>query len=296
MTEASADPAAFFHALLTDPDTATDLLETFTSRNTRGMLVSCGAQSAICSAFTALPRPAQIRDLVKQMRRCYDEPIDSFAVVTIINACLAPESVTFQRRLDSLDSRLMRRVSLLLPHALFAASNASDTDVEQWVDQTLTHFHAGMRLLRTDFGDDFGEFYRVVCTDPVGANAVLDADTTMPEHQQSMMAFNAAVGALRFLFPDGEPDPQQRSVLADRIIQQYGQFPTDVLDALIDACWHDAQPTGIDPTDLYAVALLLPSIMVTTLSMTTKGITDFMRVCKQAEQISGAFPGTPAPQ
>jgi hypothetical protein len=274
----------FFRLVLTDPATAETELDQW-SKNERAMLRSCAAQQAIMSGFQEMPNPAQISALASHMRLIFNEPIDTFALATVIESCFTPESVAAQRRLDSIHPNIMRRTAFLLPHGIYSLADVPERDVDRWVDKAVNHFLAGRQSMIEAFGEDYAEFYRTVCIDADGAARLLFGDDTKTPHQRSIMVYNAASGALHMLFDGRKPTREERDRLAKDIELLHGEFPVEVLEQIIDAF---ADPTAEDDwrdeTDHLSVATLLPSTMVQLLGMTTMGINDFMRSCRKAEK------------
>lgn len=273
----------FFRLLLTDPAAAEPELDQW-SKNERAMLRSVGAQQAIMSGFQEMPRPREIRVLASRMRRIFDEPIDTFALASVIESCFVPDSVAAQRRLDSIHPNIMRRIAFLLPHGIYSKSTVSDTDINRWVDKAVNHFLKGRESMVEAFGEDYAEFYRTVCIDPDGATRLLFTDDTKSPEQRSIMVYNAASGALHTLFDGRNPSRDERDRLAKDMERLYGEFPVDALEQIIDACFDPREGHWMDETVHLSVALLLPSTMVHRLGMTTMGINDFIRSCRKAEK------------
>jgi len=282
------DPAVvrFFRLVLTDPAAAEPELDQW-SKNERAMLRSVAAQQAIMSGFQKLPGPAQIRALASRMRRIFDEPIDTFALATVIESCFVPDSVAMQRRLDSIDPRIMRRIAFLLPHGIYSGATASEADINRWVDKAVNHFQEGRQSVIEAWGEDYAEFYRTVCIDPSRAARLLFADDTKTPHQRSIMVYNAASGALHTLFGGRNPSRDERDRLAKDMERLHGEFPVEVLEQIIDACFDPKEDNWMDETTHLSVATLLPSTMVRLLGVTTMGINEFMSACRKTEKIFG---------
>lgn len=275
----------FFRLVLTDPAAAETELEQW-SKNERAMLRSCAAQQAIMSGFQEMPKPAQIRALASHMRRTFNEPIDTFALASVIESCFVPDSVAAQRRLDSIDPRIMRRIAFLLPHGIYSGSTVPERDVNRWVDKAVNHFLTGRQSMIEAFGEDYAEFYRTVCIDADGAARLLFSDDTKTPEQRSLMVYNAASGALHTIFQGRNPERDERDRLAEDIERVYGEFPVEALEQIIDACFDpDDDDNWMDETTHMSVATLLPSMMVRRLGMTAMGINDFMRACRKTEKI-----------
>jgi len=274
----------FFRLILTDPAAAETELDQW-SKNERAMLRSCAAQQATMSGFQEMPKPAQIRALASRMRRIFNEPIDSFALASVIESCFTPDSVAAQRRLDSIHPQVMRRIAFLLPHGIYSGAAVPAADVDRWVDKAVNHFLVGRQSMIEAFGEDYAEFYRTVCINPSGAARLLFEDDTKTPHQRSIMVYNAASGALHILFEGRRPDRDERDRLAKDIELLHGEFPVEALEEIIEAF---ADPTAQghwrDETVHLSVATLLPSVMVHRLGMTTMSINDFMRSCRKAEK------------
>jgi hypothetical protein len=275
----------FFRLILTDPAAAETELDQWPQPE-QVMLRSCAAQQAIMTGFPNMPKPAQIRTLASRMRRIFNEPVDTFALATIIESCFTPDSVAAQRRLDSIHPNVMRRTAFLLPHGIYAVAAFTDADVDRWVVNAVDHFMRGRQSMIEAFGEDYAEFYKTVCVDPDGAAKLLFKDDTKTPHQRSIMVYNAASGALHMLFEGRNPDRGERDRLAEDMELLHGEFPVEALEDIIDAF---ADPTvedhWKDETVHLSVATLLPSVMVHRLRMTTMGINEFMRSCRKAEKV-----------
>lgn len=276
----------FFRLILTNPAAAETELDQW-SKNERAMLRSCAAQQAIMSAFQKMPTPGQIRAIASRMRHLFNEPIDTFALATIIESCFVPDSVAAQRRLDSLDPRVMRRIAFLLPHGIYSGVQVDEAIVNRWVDKAVQHFLSGRAAMVEAFGEDYAEFYRTVCVDPAHAANLLFADESKTPKQRTVMVYNAASGALHVLFNGENPDRDERDRLAKDMERLHGEFPTEALEEIIDACFDPREGNWLDETVHLSVATLLPSTMVQLMGMTTMGINDFMRACRKAERSLG---------
>lgn len=271
-----------FKTLLTDPKAAeAALLDWSDNENERAALRSCAAQQAIIAGFTEPPKPAQVRAIASRLRRALDEPIDSFAIATIIDSVFHPESPAVNQRMLSIDQLVLRRMIFLLPHGIYIDSTASDADIHGWAERATAHFMRAGQLLLDDYGPDWGEFYWTLCTNPLAAYQVIERNDDIPHEHKRTMVFNAAFGALNIMFAGQRPTPDERAALIERMQHLHGDFSVEGLDNLIHGCFETTD--WPDHPERYTVAFLMPSTMIDHQRMGGREVIDFVRRCKQHE-------------
>lgn len=266
----------FFYTILTNPTAAETLLHNYPEHEQK-MLQITATQNSILLKYATRPKPAQVRPLVAHMRKIFSEPIDSYAVTTLIDATFAFHDTPVQRRFDALNPTTKNRMQHLLPHAIYTEIQPSPNDTHNWVTTSAEHYTSALQALTEEFGPDFGGYYRIVCSSPETATDYLNNATITPEHKHDMVT-HTAHAAIHHLFPQG-PTTAGRQRLLHHLHTHYGDFPTELLDQIIDHAYTPNQPDFTPNTTTYELAIHLPSAMAALNKMTSFDIGDFARKC-----------------
>lgn len=284
MSSSHDNPTRFFRAILTDPTAAQELLEHHPEHE-QVLLIATAAQNAILYGFPTQPKPTQIRTLASSMRKMFTEPIDSYAIAMLIQSVFTPESLETQHRLDALPIDTKRRMSTLLPHAIYS-TNHSISNADHWAQEASKYYNDGLKIISNEYGFQLGGFYRMVCTHPLEAARHLKNDATISTEQKLVMAATATATALRHFFPQG-PTTAGHQRLLHYLQTNHGDFPTETFDQIIDHIFNP--PTETLPFDgpVYAIMILIPSAVSSLTNMTNFGIAEFAKACRTTEKEVG---------
>jgi len=280
-------PADYFRAAITDPKAA-EVLAGDWDPDHQTALRSVAAQQAILAAYPERLDRAGVRSLTRRMRKVTGEPIDSYAVATIIDSFFDPESDAVVRRIESIPLERLRRMTFLLPYGIFtgAITPLPATDIEKWIDAATTHFERAMEYLPKQFGSDYGKFYSNVCTSPAKAYIDLTARTDISDLRKRAMIYTAAFVALRRMYGDTSPTPTQR----DQLIAEMRPPDDDSFDAAIAHLIHIAysdDPHWPDDDEHLPIALLLPKTMADLRDYNLVDIAKYMQTCVETEAEAG---------
>lgn len=275
------DIADLIRLIAADPDAAETALAAQSGLE-RDLITVAACQSAIGALYLSPPTPAEVRALIRTVRRIWREPIHSRAVAALIDSRMRPDSTAAQRRLDALDPAARARTELLLPHAVITHVGADAATIDQWVANTVDFYTANARRFTEQYGPDGGEFYRTVCLDPTEAARIID-DTDLTGETAMLMMLVAGTEALGRRFGNRTPTGDERTALAEQVRHRHGVDITTALDDLV-ASWRNPNHAIASSTaDLCEAALLLPSTIFADPDTSAVDIVAFMRDCRTAE-------------